>query len=226
MATVGISGALISDVTTKIHKMRDADVNQSHPTVDSIIGCNDDNRLAYKLHWGEYAHLKDIIPKDWMVAASELNIDVTFTMSSGNIQHARFKLSSLRDFYFRPTSSRDYYYTPRIELAQDDLAWHDEFPQMAVLKERLVAHIARSEAIADWEKVEANVLSTLRNCRSLNEALKLVPTLRMYIPKEYLDRHDAKVTRSKSETTLSLTQEQLDAMVAAAVSAKMAGARA
>jgi hypothetical protein len=72
-----------------------------------------------------------------------------------------------------------------------------------------------------WEGVKTQIREFLDKCRTLNEAVKLYPGLRMYVPKEYLDRVDKKVERA--EKVAKLHGIDTEGLTAAAIAAKLAG---
>jgi hypothetical protein len=72
-----------------------------------------------------------------------------------------------------------------------------------------------------WEGVKTQIREFLEKCRTLNEAVKLYPGLRMYVPKEYLDRVDKKVERA--EKVAKLHGIDTEGLTAAAIAAKLAG---
>jgi hypothetical protein len=62
-------------------------------------------------------------------------------------------------------------------------------------------------------------------CKSLNEALKLWPDVRIYIPKEFLERVERKVERTtNSGGAEAIKKVDTDAAVSAAAIARMMGA--
>ncbi len=86
--------------------------------------------------------------------------------------------------------------------------------------------VLRRECSKRWEKVQAQVLKFLGSCKSLNEAIKLWPDVRRYIPKDYLKRVDTKVekTKTKSSGADALAGMDMDMVNTSLVLARMAGA--
>jgi hypothetical protein len=89
-------------------------------------------------------------------------------------------------------------------------------------------HLVRMECINRWLGIGKKVRLFLDNCKSLNEALKLWPDLAHYVPKEYLDKVNAKTEAKKSgpsEAALAaLKAIDTDVVAQSNVLARMAGA--
>jgi DNA polymerase elongation subunit (family B) len=86
--------------------------------------------------------------------------------------------------------------------------------------------VLRRECSKRWTKVQDQVLKFLGSCKSLNEAIKLWPDVRRYIPKDYLKRVDTKVekTKTKSSGADALAGMDMDMVNTSLVLARMAGA--
>lgn len=88
--------------------------------------------------------------------------------------------------------------------------------------------LARKEIEDRWEKVRLQVKKFLQASKSLNEAVKLWPDVRRYIPDSYLKRVDQKAekkVREESAAMEALKAIDLDAVNASTVLARMAGAQ-
>jgi hypothetical protein len=65
-------------------------------------------------------------------------------------------------------------------------------------------------------------MAFLGKCKSLNEALKLWPGVKMYIPREYIERVERKVERKVREKEI-LEDTPVDTLTAAAIAARLSG---
>jgi hypothetical protein len=79
-----------------------------------------------------------------------------------------------------------------------------------------------AEIKARWAKVEGDIMAFLGKCKSLNEALKLWPGVKMYIPREYIERVERKVERKVREKEI-LDDTPVDTLTAAAIAARLSG---
>jgi hypothetical protein len=88
-------------------------------------------------------------------------------------------------------------------------AW-EENKQVTTIKEK-------------WAKVEKDILEFLNKCKTLNEAVKLFPGVRLYVQHDDLERLDRKVERL-SERKKIVAEMATDELTAAAIAAKLMGA--
>jgi hypothetical protein len=96
-----------------------------------------------------------------------------------------------------------------IPQAEDYLKWSKE---MATIEMR-------------WGKVREQIVAFLKSCKSLNQALKLWPDVRIYIPDEFIKRAERKVERevTMSRAANALANVDTDAAISAAMTARMMG---
>lgn len=92
-----------------------------------------------------------------------------------------------------------------------------EFPEYVQYQTNVIAISSR------WEKVKFDVLDFVQHSKSLNEALKLWPQLEVYIPESYLQKVEAKVSKSKASSHAAEILAKMDTNTAimSAVSAQM-----
>jgi hypothetical protein len=213
MAFVGISGRLVDEVRTGIHRMARAEMGTvAEPERYQVTTEND---WFVVKSWGDYYHLKDQMPIEWVQADSggaqfrvltqehgTLNIDVTL--------QERLQAFPPRHQSYLAFTCRD----------------NDEtMPEL--LKQTIEAKKSLVEIEQRWDKVRDQVVEFLRNCKSLNEALKLWPEVEHYIPKEYIERaleKKEKVAPKVSKAVEILGQIDTQAVMASAVIARLSGA--
>lgn len=210
MAYVGISGALMSDVDSNIRKMRDAEV-RTIPEVQNHHRFTDkapDD--VTKLFWGEYEHLRAMMPKEWRSVRTDCRLNFEYQLDTGATENANFNVHfDQSDF---PPNHNGYYVDAKV-------------PNDFWLVASYAAYRTATDNIrARWEKVNNDVAKFLQNCKSLNEALKLWPDIRFYVPKQYLDRVERKIERAvEGSNALDILKSiDTDGAVAAAVGARLA----
>lgn len=222
MATVYITKELISRVQSVINKMRMAERASDLPNIDKNIQL--DARQLYNIGcWGaEHVHLKDIIPKDWMQEVPEAPVSVFGTLDDGTNIKTRVRFTGMTKAYARP--SKDYWNRSASELTIDQLrALPEDMPGRSELLQRWDDAVLEFALNARWEKVSDDISAFLNKCKSLNEAVKLFPGVRMYINRDDIERLDRKVER-QSQRKLIVESYDTDGLTAAAIAAKLAEA--
>lgn len=203
MAYVAISGSLIERVKLKIGTMRSAEMS-TLGKFDPVISPT--AQFMMEAIWGQHLHLRTQMPTEWK------NHSKTF--------YARFKLGDeqLRHVF----SLSDEAEFPPMSSSYHDREINIDLPELADCK----AHYEKvSEVTARWRKVEVDVLTFLAACKSLNEALKSWPGLSAYLDKEDIERVGVKREKAReSEALKALASMDTDALVGAAVIARMSGA--
>lgn len=225
MAYVAITSDLINRVEGSIKAMRNSEVHSMCPDLGKDYAI--DASHIYNLSvWGsEHLHLMDAIPKDWMAKQDTVHINVVGDHHVEGVHigvvKKQVRFSGMTNAYARP--SKDYWNRQSGEIHIDALrALPDFVPGRTECIERFMDACTEREIDAKWEKVRTDITGFLRNCKSLNEALKLVPTLRMYIHKDDLARVEKKIERApRKELTAGV---DVEGMTAAAVAARLVSA--
>ena len=220
MAYVAMTQRLIDSVKDKIQSMARAEIEQTCPRWCDHVQA-DASELYNKFLWKEHLPLLDQIPKSWLHEITECNVVVKYSDDQGvNFSHSVVVKGLLNAYSIpRPNS---YYGFGEVTLSEQELnALPQGMPGVAEIKQNFRLRITRREICDRWEQVSDKLLEFLRKCKSLNEAVKLVPSVRMYLSREDLERLDRKVERAKPGLDPS---EALDDTVgAAAVAAKLMG---
>lgn len=215
MAYVAISGNLVASVKNHMDRMYEKDKN-SIPVVDSTLDVNTvPNDIVDKV-WGDYLHLANQMPQDWKAYRDEVNLRVEMPREDGTsykIDRTMRLVGGIR--MMCPPNTPNYGF--RIELPAD----HELMAEYVEYKKQI------DEVTLRWKKVATEIVKFLQNCKSLNEALKLWPDVRIYIPNEFIVRVEHKVERSAATSTALdvLKSIDTDGAVAAAVGARLAAAR-
>lgn len=213
MAYVAISGALIEDVSTKIKSMRSLEV-KAIPEVSRYMKLSALPEDLVQRMWGEHYHLRDVIPNEWKRQRNDLQLRVNYLSAEGNEQHIEVNLNFPNGNIDCPPNAGGYYHTIIVE---ED--FHLVAPYVAYAKQ---IH----EIDERWDKVKDQIFKFLKGCKSLNEALKLWPDVRIYVPQQYLERVERKVERATADSSALdiLKSIDTDGAVAAAVGARLASA--
>jgi hypothetical protein len=213
MAYVAISTQLMNEVDNKINRMKEADANLIQKPIDDFTYNTLPSDLD-QLVWGEHHHLKNVIPDDWKVYSKDFRANTKF-MHDGTELKSLICIKTAVGTAAPPKSSS---YTTHFDIPADH-------PLIAEVVQR---DIADYENRKKWKAIQRQIKDFLNNCKSLNEAVKLWPDVRVYIPQSYMDRMLAKSERTAekiSKASEFLKQIDTDNAVAAAVGARMAGAR-
>ena len=213
MAYVAISSQLLNEVDNKINRMKEADSNLIQKPIDDFTYNTLPSDLD-QLVWGEHHHLKNVIPDDWKVYSKDFRANTKF-MHDGTELKSLICIKTAVGTAAPPKSSS---YTTHFDIPADH-------PLIAEVVQR---DIADYENRKKWKAIHRQIKDFLNNCKSLNEAVKLWPDVRVYIPQSYMDRMLAKSERTAekiSKASEFLKQIDTDNAVAAAVGARMAGAR-
>jgi uncharacterized protein YdaU (DUF1376 family) len=111
-----------------------------------------------------------------------------------------------------------------------EVTFDDEVrPPSPIMDEQITYHRQIADINSRWSKVQADVSKFLESCKSLNEAVKLWPDIKLYVPEQYIKRLNESVAREKKAQEANAALEALqsidtDFAVAAVVGARMAQA--
>lgn len=222
MATVYITKELIARVKQKISSMRRAERSADLPNIDKNAHV-DASQLFNIGCWGAtHVHLIDLIPKDWLQATTDSSISIKGTMDDGRTLGTSVRFSGMTSAYFRPKDS--YYSKTDSELTLDYVrSLPEDTVGRAELLQRWDEAVFELSINAKWHKVEADIVEFLNKCKSLNEAVKLFPNVRMYLAYEDTERLDKKIER-QSQRKAIVEAVDTDGLTAAAIAAKLAEA--
>jgi hypothetical protein len=213
MAYVAISNQLMDEVRSKIMRMKDAERN-SVPEVNAQLSYQTIPLQYEQLLWGEHYDLKDKLPSAWKRELNELCGTAEY-MHGERMCKSRLYLKAAIKISAPPDASS---YTAHFIMPADH-------PDMAPIVERDKQY---ADIESKWTTLHNKIRDFLNNCKSLNEAVKLWPDVRVYIPDTYMKRMLAKSERTAekiSKASEFLKQIDTDHAIAAAVSARMAGAK-
>lgn len=184
MALVRISRQLLRDVAARIDSMR---AHQHTLTVAPLHPSKIDALRAAVLEivesetWGQHPDLRSKLPAQWKQRVPR--VDVRFVASDGGISE-EFQIEG--PIHVPPYSS-SYYIERTLELGRLPPETADKVRAYLEAKE---AHKLKYDAVG------SQVISFLESCKSLNDAVKKMPNILLYVPQEYKDQLEKKVERS------------------------------
>jgi hypothetical protein len=222
MATVGITKELISRVKQKISSMRRAERNSDVPNIDKNAVV-DASQLYNIGCWGEkHVHLLNQIPKDWLCRVEDNNISVRGELEDGRTMTTSVRFNGMKSAYARPKDS--YYSKTDAELHIEYVrALPEDTAGRAELLKRWDEAIIALDIEARWEKIEEDIVGFLGKCKSLNEAVKLFPGVRMYIHSDDIERLERKLERPTQRAKI-VEDVDTEGLTAAAIAAKLSAA--
>lgn len=216
MAYVALSSVVKADIAWNITKMRDQE-KTLHPTPPTKV-MDDELRNFVDQHlWGEHHQLKYSIPHNWKRIIQSIKFRAEYvdeaTLMGEVVTVTVYNNASL---LVGPPAHNDYVLNYYSSTNQADLVI-PVAPDFHVVSD-LVAHTRLHREIdARWQKVSNDVSIFLDKCKSLNEALKLWPDLRIYVSKEHLERLEEKRNGKKDVSAALAVLSNID--TAGAVSA-------
>jgi hypothetical protein len=223
MATVYITQELKQRTKSMIDKMRRQEINNDVPGYDTskpVVA----TELYHLGCWGkEHTHLINMIPKDWLRTEKAVTITITGSDENGKaIVFSQGFEAPTPVFYGRP--STDYWNRVDAKLTMYDIhGMPEDTPGRAEILKRWENEAIVRSINERWQKVETDIIEFFDKCKSLNEAVKLFPTSRMYIHREDLERLDRKVERPSQRKAIVLDVDT-DGLTAAAIAAKLMAA--
>ena len=201
MAYVAISFDLRDNVRRNIEAMRRRELHAAAPKEKTeSIRSHQITPQHLELVWGEHLHLKNVITQKWYRRVQ--NVYLKAERKVGDTDFCAALTYEFPDTIPAPPGSEHY--------IRKDVG--EEFPGM---KELLDAAVVRGEIEERWTKVQSQVTTFIANCKSLNEALKLWPDVKLYIPQNYLDRVEQKTHKPK-ESRAAEVLKQIDTDIATA----------
>lgn len=213
MAHVGISSKLMERVVDKIKSMERAELKTLGDQPKIVLQY--DSPFVSNLLWGEHIDLQDKTPEEWCSKVDRFNGRVVFKSAEGEILAKISADVTLVNGEAKTTPKHSYYGTVY------------EIPETSYEIADTVKHMRSvMEIEARWKTVKDKVTGFLGECKSLNEAIKLWPDLRLYLHKDDLERLEVKKEKSVRESNAMdmLKSMDVDSLVGAAVIARMSEA--
>lgn len=221
MATVGITKELRERVARIIKGMERGEIKTDVPDYEKFYNVD----ATYLFHYGcwgkDSMHLIHDIPHDWLTKVTESTISVRGAMEDGRIMSTGVRFVGLNAFH-RPADS--YYNKSNSEITLEELrAMPEVVAGRAELLKRWDEAIQVTFINDRWKKVTDDIDNFLEKCKTLNEAVKLFPGVRLYIHADDLERLDRKVERMTQRRKI-VEDMPTDELTAAAIASKLMGA--
>ena len=214
MAYVAINPAFIGRVKDRIHTMQEAEVKTLGEMPMPQI--TDKSDFFLDNVWGEHKHLHSLMPGDYKNNAHEWRVIIEIPNAAEGVQAFEVAINTrhMTDAY--PPNHSWYSY----KKVNADV---EKYPEVAPL----VAYLtSKAEILSRWANVVDKVVGFLKECKSLNEAVKLWPDLKVYIDDSDIQRLEVKVTKGEksSKAAEALASLDTDELMGAAVIARLSGA--
>jgi hypothetical protein len=222
MATVGITKELRDRTKNVIELMCKAERASDLPEIDKNYSI--DASMLYNIGcWGvDHVHLLESIPKDWLSKCGDASITIHGWTDEGRSLRTSVRFDGMAFAYQRPADG--YYNRPVSELTVDQVrAFSEETPGRAELLQRWDDALVEVAINARWEKIKVDIDEFLQKCKSLNEAVKLFPGVRMYIHAHDIQRLERKLERPTQRAKI-VESYDTEGLTAAAIAAKLAAA--
>lgn len=221
MATVGITKELRERVERVITRMERGEIKTDVPNYERAYQLD----TSYLFHYGcwgkEHMHLIHEIPHDWMGKATEASITVEGKLEDGRILSTHVRFTGINAFQ-RPSDS--YYNKSTSKIGLEELrAMPDVVAGRAELLTRWDEEVQVMLIRERWGKIKNDIDEFLCKCKTLNEAVKLFPGVRLYIDADDLERLDRKVERATQRRKI-VEDMATDELTAAAIASKLMGA--
>jgi hypothetical protein len=210
MAYVSISVALLGRVNDKIHTMRQVEIKSLGE--EPKVSLSSANPFVHRTLWGEHLHLMNLLPDTWINEVEKFSI--------------RIKTPESKD---RPFLSTVHISNGKA-IANPAHAYYGSVYDVDHTAPELMLMLEYATKVRDtdkrWDDVKDKVIGYLKNCKSLNEAVKTWPDVKYYIHKDDMDRLGFKREASGKSTSAAdaLADMNVDELVGAAVIARMSGA--
>lgn len=200
MAYVGITYALKNEVQQCIRAMMQKELNAlgAQPDISPTV------QEAEEAYWGPYIHLKDVIPTDWK--RHEVQVQFRVIGKEGEVI-----LHTYHHFNQHiPAPPRTH--SNSVTIAYEDVRakpFAEYYYNVKDIRER-------------WSNVQNTLLTFLNSCKSLNEAVKMMPEVVHYIPKYQLDKLEEKRgPRSKESKAVVPDEEARSNVIASVIAARI-----
>lgn len=239
MALVRISKQLISDVEKQISIIRHAELREVADPDASFDGSQYPAAayLATELAWGEHLHLKHQMPAEWVKQTSCVCFSTSYQHEDGHnettsqVSYDGVKIpvppGTTLGYNYRIGGHDNLSLQVPFDLVSTAASDPDHrFHTVASAVMAMVNKEKRARKITKaWSVRTAQITQFLNKCKSLNEAIKLWPLVKLYVPKDYIATVETPVVRPQNAVRKEKVMENVDTdgLTAAAIAAKLAG---
>lgn len=209
MAYVATTEKTIEQIRRNIEAMQNAEIATTGGLVPKFNEIMEIKELREEIEasaWGEFIDLRNRLT-DRMSWRGNVTIYVYYNNPNSNVlsgtKHTAVTIK-VEKFPFGMLPNDTYY-----KLTSYDYAFPcgHEHPHIQDIQQLLMEI---DEIKTRWEKVSKQMLTFIRSAKSINEAVKLWPDVKAYLPKDIIDRLEEKSTRK--ESTVSSAAAVLEKM--------------
>lgn len=225
MAYVAISQDLRNRVRNRITTMRNAEIKQTFPDLEKTYNIDANHIYNYGCWGGDHMHLIHVIPKDWLCEEKQGQVYIAGDADlsdDGNFERVKASITfgTMTGAYRRP--STDYWNKSNSEVDINNIR---HMPSTTPGRDECIARyndaVESMKMTRRWAKIETDIMNFLDKVKSLNEAVKLFPGIKLYLDKDDVARMERKVQRGAREELVA--DIDLDALTASAVVAQLNG---
>lgn len=204
MATVRISSELYSAVSSNINAMCAAQVERDVGNEPGNIAIDPYDPRILQVLFGEQWRKMVECPSDWFYPRGDIDVRIEVKNAQGEvIKTCRPEfISNKPNVSFRTPAGCSY---PKVGISTPE-----DFERWPEATKHRDYWLARSVIEKEWLKVREQVNSFLSQFATLNQAVRAWEGVRLYIPQNFLDRLDVKVSRTKSEIKAELAVANID----------------
>jgi hypothetical protein len=220
MATVNITKEFKDRVRSRIRSMHRKELETELPNLNKTNVID----ASYLFHYGcwgkDHMGLVYAIPGEWLTPVTDARIDIKGEVD-GKPTSCSVRFSGMSAF-MRPKEG--YYNRSESVIDYEDLLALPEV--VAGRAEALAAWEENKQVVeikAKWDKVDREIIEFFDKCKTLNEAVKLFPAVRMYVDRDDIERLERKAVRI-TERRKIVQEMATDELTAAAIAAKLMGA--
>ena len=183
---------LVDDIGYNVDRMKHSEVKKLYKGTSIPLDTplhDDVRKVIEKVLWKEAPDLKDKMPDKW--CKHEDTIQITFYASAPSIGvPVNFETSTEDKLRLPPTYRK---YTDDCQVKEEDFTplireWMDDLKKQESEKR---------ETVDMFDGIKEQLTSFMGKHASLNTAIKELPELEMYVPKNYLDKLAEETIRTK-----------------------------
>lgn len=229
MSYVAVSRGLIHSVRHKIKEMSRREVERECPLLDSDFKADITDLFMY-ISWRSYKEtMLPLMPKSWLkhtkypyvrvVEDSCADAVAAFAEVNDAQDVARKRLLLPEEVTPRPNCG-NWFDDNCITLSELESIAHT-YPNGQLFLDSIHQANTAREIQLKWDKVSRQVIDYLEACKSINEAVKLMPNIKLYLDKDVIERLERKSERSGDKPAVIPIPTQ--DVTAAAMAAKLTG---
>lgn len=233
MALVRISKDLINHVEGRISQLRHAEINEvpMPPTEFASTPGDGVEPLATQILWGEHLHLKSLMPGDWVRKAERIQFVTTYTHDDGRAETSAMVSFTGANVPVPPGVNLGWSAGVTVPVPYDivEQAVADEQSTFHKAARKVMDIVEREKhgrkVTKAWTERQQQIVLFLNKCKSLNEAIKLWPEVKLYVPQHFIATVETPVVRSQAVVRKERVMENVDTdgLTAAAIAARLAG---